>query len=485
MKVTQKKLGDGKVQLDAVATVDEVNRALQQAHIGFAQQMGLRPEKDKTVAQVAEEKMGIKNLDSVVESQAIEALIPFAIDKKNIIPAYPPKPQARTAMRRGQEFSFTLTVALKPDYELSSYDPVTITVPPFQIDERLIDDQIAQLAERYAEYVADDPRPVEKGDSCLVALECYENGERMAGLSTEGRTYTTGAGYMPDGFDENIIGMKPGETKTFTFEGPGLDDDGNEIVETVECTATVKEIQKQVIPAINDAWVKKNMPMFKDAEALRASMRDQMTQQGRQQYEDYKRQAAASELARRFKGRIEDPVYEAMQQNLMTNLRGQLQQQNMTYEQFIEQQGGEQQFNMMMMMQTREMLVQGYALDALFRHEKLVLTDEDIEAACRAMNPQQNPKQVRNQMEQSGRGFALREAAERLKANQWLVDHAVVNVVDPNAPKEAPKDEAAGEGRAGGRGRGREGRAGGRRRRGGCGRKGRGRVGASWQMQAQ
>ena len=90
MKVTQKKLGDGKVQLDAVATVDEVNRALQQAQVGFAQQMGLRPEKDKTVAQVAEEKMGIKNLDSVVESQAIEALIPFAIDKKNIIPAYPP-----------------------------------------------------------------------------------------------------------------------------------------------------------------------------------------------------------------------------------------------------------------------------------------------------------------------------------------------------------------------------------------------------------
>ena len=74
MKVTQKKLGDGKVQLDAVATVDEVNRALQQAQVGFAQQMGLRPEKDKTVAQVAEEKMGIKDLDSIVESQAVEAL---------------------------------------------------------------------------------------------------------------------------------------------------------------------------------------------------------------------------------------------------------------------------------------------------------------------------------------------------------------------------------------------------------------------------
>ena len=79
----------------------------------------------------------------------------------------------------------------------------------------------------------------------------------------------------------------------------------------------------------------------------------------------------------------------------------------------------------------------GYALDALFRHEKMVLTDEDIEAACRSMSPQQNPKQVRNQMEQTGRGFALREAAERLKANRWLVDHAIVNVVDPRAAQAA------------------------------------------------
>lgn len=442
MKVTKKKLDDGKVQLDAVATTEEVNRALHQASVAFAQQMGLRPEKDKTIAQIAEEKMGVKDLDSIVESQALEVLVPFALDKKNLIPAYPPKPQPKSAMKRGHEFSFTLTVALKPDYELSSYDPVTITVPPFKIDESLIDQQISQMAEQYAEYVADEPRAIEKGDSCFVALECYENGKRMDGLSTEGRTYTTGKGYMPDGFDENIIGMKPGETKTFTFEGPGLDDDGNEVTEVVECTATVKEVQKKVIPVINDEWVAKNMPMFKDFAALRGSMVDQMSRQGKQQYDDYVRQAAASELGRRFKGRIADEVYESMRQNLMNNLRAQLQQQGMTYEQFVEQQGGEQQFGMMMMLQTREMLVQGYALDALFKHEKMVLNDADIEAACRAMSPQQNPKMVRQQMEQTGRGFALRESAERMKANNWLVEHATINVVDPEEEQAKAKQAA-------------------------------------------
>lgn len=427
MKVTHKKLNDGTLVLDAVASTAEVSNAFNVSHIAFAQQMGLRPEKDKTVAQVAEERLGIRDLDSVVEAQAVEYLVPFAIDKKGIIPAFPPKPQSMSPLKRGQTFQFELHVTPKPDYELSSYDPVEITVPPFEFDEAEVDAQIAQIAERYAEYLADDPRPVQSGDSCLLALESYENGEKLSALTTDARTYTTGAGLMPPGFDENIIGMDVGEAKSFTFEGPGVDEDGNEITETIECTATVKEIQKKVTPVIDDTWVAKNMPMYRDAAALRGSIAEGISKQRRAEYENHKRELAASELATRFQGSIADEVYEAMSQNLMNNLRMQLAQQNMTYEQFVEQQGGAQQFNMLMMMQTRQMLVSGYALDAVFRHEGLAIADEDIEEACLSMNPQ-NPKEFRRQMEESGRGFALREAAERIKANKWLVEHAVITV---------------------------------------------------------
>ena len=76
-----------------------------------------------------------------------------------------------------------------------------------------------------------------------------------------------------------------------------------------------------------------------------------------------------------------------MRSNLMNNIRGELQQQGKSWEEFLEENGGEQQVGMMLMLQTREMLVQGFALDAVFRHEKLVLTDEDIEATCRSINP--------------------------------------------------------------------------------------------------
>lgn len=75
------------------------------------------------------------------------------------------------------------------------------------------------------------------------------------------------------------------------------------------------------------------------------------------------------------------------------------------------------------------MLVQGYALDALFRHEKVTYR-RGHRRRRRSMNPQ-NPDAVKREMQENGRGFALREAAERMKANQWLLDHAIVNVEQP------------------------------------------------------
>lgn len=427
MKVTQKKIDDENLLLEATATVAEVDDAFKAAQFAFAQQMNLQPEKEKSIAQVAEEQLGIKDLDTVVQSQAMEYLTPFALDKKNITPAFPPQANPQTALKRGSEYKFTLEVALKPDYELTSYDPVQISVPAMSVSDAEVEAQLAQMAESYAEYVKDDPHVVKSGDSVLLALEATENGEPLSGLNTEGRTYTTNAGLMPEGFDKNIIGMDVGETKKFSFTGPSFDESGKEIEQTIECTATVKEIQKKVIPAVTDAWVKKNMPMFENLGKLKGAMREQLSNARAAEYENYKRQMATTELAKRFEGKIADPVYEAMQKNLMNNLQMQLQQQGMTFEQFLEQNGGEQQVSMMMMMQTRQSLVEGYALDALFRHEKMTLTDEDIIEACKQMNPQQ-PQLVKEQMEKAGCNFVLRETASHLKAAKWLVDHAEVTV---------------------------------------------------------
>ena len=100
MKVTQKKLDDGRLLIDAVASTAEVSNALNNAHLAFAQQMGMRPEKDKTVAQAAEERMGIKDLDSVVMNQAVEALVPSTRSASSPRSRRSPSPRRRSSAAR-------------------------------------------------------------------------------------------------------------------------------------------------------------------------------------------------------------------------------------------------------------------------------------------------------------------------------------------------------------------------------------------------
>ena len=281
-----------------------------------------------------------------------------------------------------------------------------------------------------------DAKPLEAGDACSIAMKCFDDGEEIKALTCEDRTYLMGRGYMPEGFDEALVGMEPGQTKEFTFEAPLGTENGEVVNKPISCTVTVKEIQQEVVPIIDDAWVKANMPMFASREALIADMRRVFEAQQHEAYEGYVQQMAVGQLTRRFEGRIADEIYEATRDQLMQNLRMELQQAGMTWEQFVAQNGGEQQFGMMLMIQARQMLVQGYALDAVFRHEKMTLDDEDIMAACRAMNPA-DPTTARRQMEGNGQAFVLRETAGRLKANRWLLEHADITVSEEPAAEKA------------------------------------------------
>lgn len=434
MKVKQIKKDGNSIVLEAIASAQDVDRAFQVAGEAFARAMGLQPEQNKTVQQAVAENLGINDLDKIVSHSAIEALVPLALDSRNVIPAYRPQANVTSDIVRGKEFKFTLDVELRPEYELSSYDPIDVEVQAFQVDEAQVQDEIQGLTNQYTSYIKDDSvdsnYKLAPGDFAKISIKATgPDGLPYKNLDTDGRTYAVGAGHMPESFDSQIQGMKAGEEKTFSFMAPSFDKDFNEIEEEVNCTVGIVEVLKEQAPELDDAWVKKNMPWFNSADELIDSIRKSIEIGQREGYDSYVRQAVAAKWATRFEGKISDEVYEEMGKQLADNIRLDLQQQGKTWDEFVAENGGESQVNMMFMLQAREVLTQGYALDAIFRHFKLSVTDQDIEAVCHAMNPQIEPKQLRQQIEQNGQGFALRESAERYKANVFAVENANITYI--------------------------------------------------------
>ena len=96
---------------------------------------------------------------------------------------------------------------------------------------------------------------------------------------------------------------------------------------------------------------------------------------------------------------------------------------------------------MFLMLETRQQLVQGFSLDAYYRHFGLSYTDQDVLEVCRSINPRQ-PERLRQQLESSGLGFSLRESAQRLCAAKHLVAHADIKVKGEDQPEPAAETES-------------------------------------------
>ena len=132
MKVKEKQLEDGTIRLSITATAQEVDRALDRAQGAIASRFGLRPDPERTVTDALAEHLGVNDVDSILQSQAMNMLVPCALDQRGITPLAQPKIQPAPGFKRGHAFAFQVDVIPKPRFTLSSYDPVEITVPPFK-----------------------------------------------------------------------------------------------------------------------------------------------------------------------------------------------------------------------------------------------------------------------------------------------------------------------------------------------------------------
>jgi trigger factor len=457
MKIKRSETPDGKIELQITASADKVKEAIRFVDFQLAMESDIAIQSPENLTAAVREKVGDAFYDSFIGVQVTRFLAPFAItaEKLAIIGA-PQVTSTNVTVTPGEGLSFTVVAILRPSYEIEDFSPVSIRVPRVTISDAEIDQQLVMIAENNTSFERDDDRPVQNGDTLLLAVKATnEAGEELKPITTEHRPYAVGRGMLPASFDEHIDGMNVGETRVFDLSSQDFDRNSPakannsdspdnpdnpdspdspdnpeaEKAEDFSFTVTVLEQRKRVIPAITDAWVAKNIPDISTVPELREEIRRQGIAHRERELMPMKSFLAATELAKRFKGSIPDELYELTRDEIAQSLQQTFAAQGKSIQEFIREQGGEQQFSMQLMMQAREMLRQNLSLDALVRHLELEVTDEDINETFRLMAPG-HEREAHMEFELTGRMYQIHEAALRNKATAWLVENAEIEYVD-------------------------------------------------------
>lgn len=441
METSAKRLENNKVEVTVTVDAKDVDKAIAGAYKDVAHKYrfpGFRP--GKAPRPVIDSQVGRAN----VLAQATETLVndvePSVRNTEDIVPVGDPNFPEPSSVEGGKDFTFKVVYGVRPELKLTSFDPVEITLPSEEATEAEIDRQVETFRGYFGKYEDIEGRAVEADD--FVYIKC-EGGENATALKFDNRLYKLGSGSMPEGFDNGLLGMKPGDSKTIEFEVPQPEPkEGEEAPEPVKATVdvTLNRLVEHVLPELTDEFAKKNFG-FDDIAAMREAVAKEIGQQKKQAIPQLKENRVTGALATRLEGEPTPEFVRTVNQELGQNFLTQLQQQGTTLDAWLRMNGIDfQTFLADLDRQANDIARESLALDALVVEKGFDCTDDDVDEEFKKSGVK-DWEATKKQFVEDGRIPAIRVSIRRNKAIDWLLETAQVTISD-DAPEAEDAEKA-------------------------------------------
>ena len=310
--------------------------------------------------------------------------------------------------------------------KLGQYKGIEVNVEKHIATKEEVEQQVQAL-------VAQNPTLVEKngevahGDITTIDFEGFKDGVAFDGGKAEGHQLEIGSGQFIPGFEDQMIGMKKGETRDLNLTFP--EDYGMQDLAGADVVFKVKlhKIENKQESELNDEFVASlNLPNMQTVEDLHKQMEAYIQSQHDQTYRTSVENAIFEKLLDDSDVEVGDEDVEKAMNEHMNHLRNELARQGMTLEQYLQMTGA----NEDMLRQQLEPAAKQQAkfeaiIDEIVKVENLTTSDEELDQQIEAI-ANQNQMTVEQVLEQINKE-ALRHDYNRVKASQLVIQSAQIN----------------------------------------------------------
>ncbi|HET6315461.1 MAG TPA: trigger factor, partial [Chloroflexota bacterium] len=213
--------------------------------------------------------------DRIVE-EALEELVPAvvseAIEQENVEPYTRPRVESIEL----DPLRVKAVVGLKPKVELGDYKALRVDDEVPHFGEKEIEAVIERLRNSYAQLVPVE-REVRIGDQIGMDLRGIVEGEESPLVDSKDAPYNVDPeGSQPaPGFVEQIVGMQPGDEKTFTLTLPDDYVDSELAGRPAQFTTKVHWVKERQLPELDDEFAQQ-VGEYADVAALRTAIETQL-----------------------------------------------------------------------------------------------------------------------------------------------------------------------------------------------------------------
>jgi trigger factor len=272
-----------KREIEIVVPLEDVQRQTEQVVSSVQQKAklpGFRPGK-------APASLIRSRFRSEIRQDVVEQLVPTAFRKKaeqehwkvvgspNVVEIH---------FNEGEPLRFKAEFEVAPEFELGEYRNLEVPYAEPQVSEEDVDNRVEELRLRKAEFVNEDPRPLQDGDFAIVDLESIDGIEGDPVRSEDMSLHLGDTETFPE-FTENLRGVSPGEEREIQIAYPDNYAQDRLAGKTVTFRVSVKGVRRRELPELNDEFARdlgdyQSLTELRDA--VRAAIRGEREYQAQQ-----------------------------------------------------------------------------------------------------------------------------------------------------------------------------------------------------------
>lgn len=332
--------------------------------------------KGKAPKDIFLKKYGLESLyEKATDKVLNEAYIKLLQENQALEIVCQPEVRINEINEEGVEFVFGLT--LKPEVKLGKYKNLGIKKEEIKVTTEEIEQALEETLDKYTEMGIKDGI-IEVGDTVIIDFEGFKDGVPFDGGKSEDYSLKIGSGTFIPGFEENLVGLKKGDTKDIKLSFPE-DYHSEELKgQPVIFKVMIKEIKETIIPELNEEF-------FKDLGHDGINTKEELENQLKENI--MARKEAESEnkyidqlLDEGIKG-IEVELPKGMVEEEISRMVGQyeetLQRQGLTLEQFYQfTNSNEEALRNQMTLEAERRIKSRLMLEAIAKEENIEITEE-------------------------------------------------------------------------------------------------------------
>ncbi|WP_312164059.1 trigger factor [Phenylobacterium sp.] len=259
MQIVEKS-GEGLSRVYGVTVpVADLNERLEARIVEITPQLNIKGFRPGKVPAAHVRRLHGKALMAEVVEQTISETTQKVLEDNKLRPAGEPdlKPEGDIAqvIDGKADLSYEIAVEIMPDFEPTDLSKIALTRPVYEPTEAEVDEALDELAKQSRTY---EPRTgkslkAKDGDQLLIDFVGRIDGEAFQGGTAEDSELVLGSGQFIPGFEEQLVGAKPGDEVIVKVAFPADYQAANLAGKDAEFTTTVKEVRAPVDAKADDA----------------------------------------------------------------------------------------------------------------------------------------------------------------------------------------------------------------------------------------